>query len=108
MNAAVSVRQLVRLLGLRDAALDGEVDQFLVALAPGATVIDLFLTVAVLVVAIGIDRAERACTACLRPMPGRYARRHGNALAAFNKRQNVDASHTDRVNRFHDWVSSPG
>ena len=51
---------LVRLPGLRDRAPDGVVDQLLVPLPPGAAVIDLRDRLAVRVVAVGVDRAERA------------------------------------------------
>ena len=77
--------EFVRLLGLGDAATDGEIDQLLVPLTPGAPVIDLRLAMAVLVVTVGVDGAERASAARLRPVTGRHAGGHGHALAPLHE-----------------------
>ena len=55
-----AVRALVGDAGLMDAAGDGEANQLLMALAPGAAVIDLGHSSPVLVEAVGIDAGEGA------------------------------------------------
>ena len=60
-------------------------DQFLMPLAPGAAVIDLRNEPAVLVVAVGVDGAERADAAGERPVAGGDAVGDRHALAAFDQ-----------------------
>ena len=69
MDAAVPAGQLVCLLGLGDAAADGEIDQLLMPLTPGAPMVDLRFGVAEGIVAVGVHRAEGAGAARLCPMP---------------------------------------
>ena len=70
MDATLAARQLIGAASLGQGALDGVVDQLLVALAPGATVVELRDTAAVRVEAVGVDGAERADAAGQCPTAG--------------------------------------
>ena len=69
------------------------------AFAAGAAAIDLFDQAAALVVAVGVDGAERADAAGAGPVAGGDAGGHGDALAAFDDRQHVHAAHADCIDR---------
>ncbi len=70
VDAALAAGEVVGAAGLGQGALDGVVDQFLVAVAAGAAVIELRDGVAVGVEAVGIDGAERADAAGGGPVAG--------------------------------------
>ena len=69
MDAALAAGEVVGAAGLGQGALDGVVDQFLVAVAAGAAVIELRDGVAVGVEAVGIDGGERADAAGKAQLP---------------------------------------
>src|SRR6185312_17328682 len=76
-------------------------NQLLVPLPPRLAVIELRNRAPVLIEAIGIHRAEGADPAGKSPVAGRNAVGDGDALAALNQRQHVDAAHPDRVDCPH-------
>src|SRR6516225_1056035 len=88
VDAALAVRALMRHARLMDAAGNGVGDELLMALAPGTAVIELRDSLALLVVAIGVDAGEGANAAARRPGSRAFAVGDGNTLAALNERQN--------------------
>src|SRR5262249_10441981 len=75
--------------------------QLSVSFPPGSTPIALGNAVAVGLEAVCVDPAECADTAGERPIPGRDAVRDRDALAAFDQRQHLYASHADRIDQLH-------
>ena len=63
---------------------------------------------AVLVVEVGVDAGERADAAGRRPGAGRHTGSDGDALAAFDQRQDLGTRHADGVQRFHSPAPSMG
>jgi hypothetical protein len=101
MDAAPAAGELISAPCLRHRAPDRVGDQLLVPLAPCAAVIELRDDAPLRIIAVGVDGAERADPAGRRPMAGRDSVGDGDAFAAFDQRQDVDAGHADGVDRFH-------
>ena len=97
VQAAVAAHAIMGDAGLGDAALDRVVEQFLMAVAARLAVIDLRDRLAVLVIGIGIDAGEGADAAGQRPGAGGLPVRDGNALAAFNERQDLASRNDQRL-----------
>ncbi len=103
VDTAHAAGEFVGVAGLRQRALHGVVDQFLVTLPPRATAIVLRNPLALRVEAVGVDRTERADAAGERPVAGRDPVGDGDALATLDDWQHLDPAHANRV----DWLHGP-
>ncbi len=101
VDAAGAAGFLVGAAGLGDAALDRVGDQLVVSGAASGAAIDLRDRAAGVVVAVGIDGAERADAARGGPASGGQPVGDRHTLAALDQRENLDATHSDRIDRLH-------
>ncbi len=101
VDAAFAVAALVCDTRLLDAAGDRIGDEFLVPLAPGASVIKLRDQLACFAVAVGIDPGEGADAPGCGPGTRALAVRHRDALAAFDERQHLAPRDDKRIERLH-------
>ena len=97
VDRAPAIGNLIGALDLLDRAVDRIGDQFLMAVAAGAAVIDLGDDIAETVIAVGIDGGHRADAASRRPGTGTRMVGHRNALAAFDQRPDFAATIDDRL-----------
>ncbi len=97
VDRTLAACDFIGLFDLRGRAINGVADQFLMAFAARCAVIDLRNRVAVCVIAIGVDRADRADTARSRPRArtGMVGCRY--AFAAFDQRPHFAPAIDDRA-----------
>ena len=97
VDRALAARDFVRALDLFGAALDAVADQLFEAFDAGRLRVDLRDRVAVLVIAVGIDRADSTDAASSSPGAGAHVIGGGNTLAAFDERPDFLAAVADRL-----------
>src|SRR5581483_10174621 len=98
---------LVRPLDLRDGAVDCIFDQLFVAVATGERLIDLRDDASFGVVAVGVDRRDRADPSGSCPGAGARMIGRADALAAFNQRPDLAPGVEDGLEPL-EQNSSPG
>ena len=97
VDRALAARDFVRALDLLGAALDAVAHQLFEAFDAGRLRVDLRDRVAVLVIAVGIDRADCSDAASSGPGAGTHVIGGGNTLAAFDERPDFLAAVADRL-----------
>ncbi len=97
VDRALAARDFVRTLDLFGAAFDAVAHQLFEAFDAGRLRIDLRDRVAVLVIAVGIDRADGADAARGGPGTRTQVIGGGHALAAFDQRPDFLAAIADRL-----------
>ena len=101
VDAAAAAGHLMGDARLLDAAADGIDHQFLMALAAGAAMVFLGDQLAIGVIGIGVHAGEGADAAGVGPGARALAVGDGNALAAFDQRQDFLSGNDDGVKSFH-------
>src|SRR5206468_2232373 len=101
VDATAAVGALIGHARLLDAPRYRVGDQLLMALAPGASVVELRDQLARLVVAVGVDPGKRADPVGGGPGSRAFAIRNRDALATLDKRQHLKTRNPERIERPH-------
>ncbi len=100
VDRALAAGDFIGALHLRNRAVDGIIDQFLMAFAAGQRLVDLRNDPPFGIIAVGIDRRYRADAAGRRPGAGAGMVGGGNALPSFDQRPNFAATVQDGLQAF--------